>query len=206
MKARVRVVKFVVGIAVLMFVVGGVAHAGSNEPERIPTFSGQFSYTGQGSEALCFNPVGIGVLEDCSTSGVNVVPINLLDNGAGSSDSKGNSCISYTEADSLVLPVSNIPPLIQLGHSVSKVVSYDSATGTGDSSWTAYSGGQCHGATFDHTGATKVASGTSHFVVTADGSRVDSVTTSANTPSNAIASFSTTATSLRQTRSHLAEQ
>jgi hypothetical protein len=102
--------------------------------------------------------------------------------------------------------VNAIHPLIQLLHGVGKVVSYDSKTGTGDSSFTVYTGGQCDGATFDHTGATKIASGTDHFVVTADGSRIDFVTTSANTPSNAIASFSTSGTNLRQTRGELPEQ
>jgi hypothetical protein len=92
-----------------------------------------------------------------------------------------------------------------LFHIVGKVVSYDSTTGTGDSSFIAYSGGQCHGATFDHAGATKISSGTDHFVVTAGGSRIDFVTTSLNTPSSAIASFSTAGTNLRQTRDDLSE-
>jgi hypothetical protein len=83
---------------------------------------------------------------------------------------------------------------------VGKVVSYDSTTGIGDSSFTAYSGGQCNGPTFDANGATKIASGKNHFVVTAGGSRIDFVTTSVNTPSNAIASFSTSGTNLRQTK------
>jgi hypothetical protein len=169
-------------------------------PGGIPLPSGQFSDTAQGSQALCFNPTSPSpVLEDCSTSGVVVVPINLLENGAGSFDSAGNSCFTLTDADS-VLPVNAIHPLIQLLHSVGKVVSYDSTTGIGDFSFTAYSGGQCNGATFDDNGATKNATGTNHFVVTDGGSRIDLVTTSVNTPSNAIASFSTSGTLLRQTR------
>jgi hypothetical protein len=203
MKARVRVFKILAGIAVLMFVAGGVAHAGSNEPEEIPLPSGQFSDTFQGSQAICLNSVG--VLEDCNTSGVAVIPINILENGAGSIDSKGNSCFKVTDADS-VLPVNAVHPLVFLFHSVGKVVSYDSTTGTGDFSFIGYSGGQCHGATFDHTGATKGSSSTDHFVVTADGSRIDLVTTSANTPSNAIASFSTSGTLLRQTKDDLPER
>ncbi len=204
MKARVRVFKILAGIAVLTFVAGGVAPAGSNEPEEIPGPAGQFSDTAQGSQALCFNPTE-PVLEDCSTSGVVVIPINLLENGAGSIDSAGNSCFTVTDADS-ALPVNAIHPLIQVLHSVGKVINYDSTTGTGDSSFIAYSGGRCHGATFDHTGATKNASGTNHFVVTAGGSRIDLVTTSVNTPSNAIASFSTSGTLLMQTKGDLPEQ
>jgi hypothetical protein len=206
MKARVRVFRGLAGIAVLMFVAGGVAHAGSNEPEEIPLPSGQFSGTAQGSQALCFNPTSPSpVLKDCSTSGVVVVPINIVENGAGSFDSAGNFCFTLTDADS-VLPVNAIHPLIQLFVSVGKVVSYDSTTGIGDFSFTAYSGGQCHGATFDPTGATKDASGTNHFVVTAGGSRIDLVTTSVNTPSNAIASFSTSGTLLMQTKGDLPKQ
>jgi hypothetical protein len=199
--------------AVLLFILAGfaivagqkaVAAEGDGEPRGIPLPSGQFSDTAQGSQALCFNPTQ-PVLEDCSTSGVVVVPINLLENGAGSIDSAGNSCFTVTDADS-ALPVNAIHPLVQLLHSVGKVVSYDSTTGTGDSSFIAYSGGRCHGATFDHAGATKNASGTNHFVVTAGGSRVDLVTTSVNTPSNAVASFSTSGTLLMQTKGDLPEQ
>ena len=144
-------------------------------------------------------------MEDCTTSGVAVVPSNLLETGAGSIDSAGNSCFTVTDADS-ALPVNDIHPLVFLYHTVGKVVSYDSTTGIGDLSFTAYSGGQCHGPTFDPTGATKNASGTNHFVVTAGGSRIDLVTTSVNTPSNAIASFSTSGTLLMQTKGDLPEQ
>ena len=139
MKARVRVFKILAGIAVPMFVAGGVAHAGSNEPEEIPLPAGQFSNTAQGSQAICLNSVG--VLEDCSTSGAAVIPINILDNGAGSIDSKGNSCFTVTESDS-ALPVNAIPPVLFLFHTVGKVIRYDSATGIGDTSFS-YSGGQC---------------------------------------------------------------
>jgi hypothetical protein len=197
--------------AALLFILAGfaivagqkaVAAEGDGDPRGIPLPAGQFSETAQGSQAICLNSVG--VLEDCNTSGVAVIPINILENGAGSIDSKGNSCFTLTDADS-VLPVNAIHPLVFLGHSVGKVVSYDSTTGTGDSSFIAYSGGQCHGATFDHAGATKISSGTDHFVVTAGGSRIDFVTTSLNTPSSAIASFSTAGTNLRQTRDDLSE-
>jgi len=196
MKARYAVLLVMLaGFAI----VGGqkaVAAEGDGEPEGIPLPAGQFSDTAQGSQALCFNPTS-PVLEDCSTSGVVVVPINLLENGAGSFDSAGNFCFTLTDADS-VLPVNAIHPEVFLFHSVGKVVSYDSTTGIGDVSFTAYSGGQCHGATFDKTGATEASSGKSHFVVTAGGSRIDLVTTSINTPSNAIASFSTSGSLLRQ--------
>ena len=196
MKTRYAVLLFI--LAAFAIVAGQkVVAAGGGEPEGIPLPAGQFSDTFQGSQAICLNSVG--VLEDCNTSGVAVIRIDILENGAGSFDSKGNSCFTVTDADS-VLPVNAVHPLVFLFHSVGKVVSYDSTTGIGDFSFIGYSGGQCHGATFDRTGAPKGSSGTNHFVVTADGSRIDLVTTSADTPSNAIASFSTSGTLLRQTR------
>jgi hypothetical protein len=197
MKARYVVLLFVLAGFAIAAGQTAVAAKGGAGLEGIPLPSGQFSLTTQGTEALCFIP-GTETLEACSASGVLVVPITLLDNGAGSIDSAGNSCFQYTEVDT-VLPVNAIPPLVQHLQSVAKVTSYDSTTGTGDSSITVYSGGQCNGATFDSTGATELASGTEHFAVTAGSSRIDSITTSATSPASAIASFSISETFLKET-------
>jgi hypothetical protein len=192
--------------AVLLFMLAGfaiaagqtaVAAKGGAGSEGIPLPAGQFSYTSQGTEALCFIPDTI-TLEACSASGVLVAPVTLLDNGAGSIDSAGNSCFQYTEVDT-ALPVNAIPSLVQHLQIVGKATSYDSITETGDASFTVYSGGQCNGATFDNTGAIELASGTEHFAVTAGGSRIDSITTSATSPASAIASFSISETFLKQT-------
>src|SRR5713101_6999361 len=106
MKARYAVLLFILAGFAIVAGQKAVAAKGGGESEGIPFPAGQFSATVQGSEALCFNPAK-PVLEDCSTSGVVVVPINLLDNGAGSFDSAGNFCFTLTDADS-VLPVNAI--------------------------------------------------------------------------------------------------
>lgn len=196
MKARYAVLFVLAGFAIAAGQTAVAAKGGAG-PEGIPLPSGQFSFTTQGTEALCFIP-GTETSEACSTSGVLVVPITLLDTGAGSYDTVGNGCFQFTEVDT-VLPVNAIPPLVQHLQSVGNVTSYDSITGTGDVSFTVYSGGRCNGATFDSTGATELASGTEHFAVTAGGSRIDSITTSGTSPASAIASFSISETFLKQT-------
>jgi hypothetical protein len=80
---------------------------------------------------------------------------------------------------------------------VGKITSYDPRTGTGDKSETNYAGGQCHGATFDSTGATAVGTGASHFVVSNNAKRIDGVVTSLSTDPT-VSGFSVTLTFLRQ--------
>jgi hypothetical protein len=75
---------------------------------------------------------------------------------------------------------------------------YDPTTGTGDGSFTNYFGGTCHGATFDSTGATAVATGTYHFVASKGGKQIDAVVTSLTNSVGSFGGFSITATVLRQ--------
>jgi hypothetical protein len=142
------------------------------EQQGIPLPTGPYSSTLQGSLAICLNPRTF-TEESCSTSGVLVVPLSVLDNGAITEDTQGNNCATLTEVDSN-LPVDASPPTVTPNeHVVGKVLDYDSATGTGDGSFTTYIGGTCNGATFDSTGATQISSGTDHFVVTDRGKRID---------------------------------
>ncbi|HEV8715285.1 MAG TPA: hypothetical protein VGX03_20945 [Candidatus Binatia bacterium] len=78
-----------------------------------------------------------------------------------------------------------------------KITSYDPRTGTGDKSETNYAGGQCHGASFDKTGATAVGTGSSHFAVSNHGKRIDGMVTSLSTDPT-VSGFSVPFTFLRQ--------
>jgi hypothetical protein len=189
-------------LAVFAAVLSQKAIAGKGESGGggIPLPAGQFSSTLQGSFAICLNPTTFA-LESCSTSGVLAIPLSLLDNGAVTGDAAGNSCTTFTEVDS-DLPVDASPPSVTANeHSVGTLLNYDSTTGTGDASFTGYTGGTCNGATFDSTGATEVSSGTFHFVVSEGGNRFDDVITKLTNGTGSIGDFSLSGAALRQTRS-----
>ena len=163
MKTRYAVL---VMLAVFAAVLSQKAIAGKGESGGggIPPSVGQSSQTLQGSLAVCLNSTTFAQVS-CSTAGVAVFPISVLINGVVTGDAS-ISCASVTEVDS-DLPVDASPPIVTANeHSTGNVLNYDSTTGTGDLSFTGYIGGTCNGATFDSTGATKLSSGTAHFVVT----------------------------------------
>lgn len=202
MKTRYAVLLVV--LAAFAAVLSQKAIAGKGEDNRgqgrIPLRAGQFSSTTQGSFALCLNPTTFA-LESCSTSGVLVIPQSHLENGVTNVDASGNSCATSTAVNS-DLPVDVFPPSVITNlHSVNKLLNYNSMTGIGDGSFTGYTGGVCHGATFDSTGATEVSSGTFQIVVTDDGKRIDILTTGLTNPNGSIGSFSLSGTDLRQTPS-----
>jgi hypothetical protein len=109
--------------------------------------------------------------------------------GNETNDKKGNSCETYTETDS-DLPPDLSPPFVAVFHTVGTVKSYDPATGSGDGTFTSYSGGKCVGASFNSTGATVNITGTFHFVVGKDGKRVDFLATSLTDPIGGVGDFS----------------
>ena len=167
--------------------------------DGIPLPAGRFSATNQGSEAECLNPAN-GQPESCSTKGVLVVPLNVLQTGALTRDGTGKACVAATAVFS-ALPVNATPPTVLAIHVKLKVLNYAPATGTGDESFTVYIGGACDGATFKSDGATKIASGAAHFVVSDDGNRVDDVFTAlTGAPGQIeIGAFSVSGIELRQT-------
>ena len=81
------------------------------EQEGIPLPAGHFSYTEQGSAAECLNPTS-GAPESCSASGVRVVPVSVLENGAETRDGTGNVCETEVAVVS-TLPVNASPPTVQ---------------------------------------------------------------------------------------------
>jgi hypothetical protein len=184
----------VVGLAALVAVSSQQAIAGGHSGIPLPV--GQFSTTTQGSLAICLNPTSFAT-EACSTSGVLVFPLSVLSNGSLTSDKTGNSCSTETEVDS-ALPVGSSPPTVTTNeHSVNQLLTYNSSTGIGDWSFTLYVGGSCNGAAFDSTGASEIANGTLHFVVT-DRKRTDIMITTLTNPSASVGAFSLSATDLSQ--------
>jgi hypothetical protein len=196
MKARYGVLSVI--LASFAVVMSQKMVAADDESSRIPLPVGKFSITGQGSLAICLNPSNPSSQEACTTSGALVVPLSVLDNGAGALDSSGNACFTFTEVDAN-LSVDASPPLVTPNeHVVGTMPNYDSTTGTGDGSFTGYVGGKCNGASFDDTGATKLSSGTDHFVVTSGGSRIDFLITGLTNATSSIGDFSFSGTELRQ--------
>ena len=161
--------------------------------------AGQFSFTSQGSFAICLDPSTFAQ-EPCTTGGALVLPLTVLDNGASVFDEFGNSCTTYTQVDT-DLPADASPPSVTANiHIAGKPLDYDSSTGIGDNSITGYTGGSCNGATFDSSGATEIYRATGHFVVSEGGNRLDSIITALTNPANSIGAFSASGTDLRQTR------
>jgi hypothetical protein len=167
---------------------------------QIPLPVGQFSVMLQGPIASCWNFFPGGVPEPCSTSGVVVVPLSVLDLGTLTRDGAGNACSAHIGVLS-TLPVGAVPSTVIADYTSITVTKYDPVTGTGDESWISYMGGACNGAIFNKTGATQITSGTFHFVVTNDGNRIDSLFTSVTgTPGFLlVGGFSGTTTEFRQT-------
>lgn len=172
--------------------------AGSEEGTSLHKLAGTYAFTGHGSVAVCLDQQTFSLVQ-CGTAGSIVVAFTSQAVGGQTFDAKGNSCATFTETE-VSSPVGASPTTVVEFHSVGKVTSYDPTTGTGDASFTNYSGGKCKDSTFDSTGATVTVSGTNHFAVSNSGKRIDFVTTSLSltTPVvGAIGGFSISFTALR---------
>jgi hypothetical protein len=157
----------------------------------IPQPKGQFAETASGSFAICLDPTSFKD-QACSTPGVLVVPLTLQAEAIITSDKAGNSCASLVEVDS-DLPVDITAPFVSTNeHITGTTTKYDSSTGSGDGSFTGYTGGSCNGASFDNTGAMQISSGTVHFIVSEQGKRLDFLITSLTNPNASIGDFSVT--------------
>ena len=111
-------------------------------------------------------------------------------------DREGNAYATYTvtASDS---PLAASPPFVGVFSAVSKITNYDPRTGTGDKTGIGYSGGQCHGASFDSTGATVTGTSVERIAVSNHGKRIDSVATSLGSDPT-VGGFSLFVTLLRQ--------
>jgi hypothetical protein len=156
---------------------------------NIPLRAGQFSNVTTGSLAICLNAT-LTVEVACTSKGAVAFPLTVLNIGNGTGDAQGNLCISSVETDTSI-PPNIFPPIVTPNeHTVGKITDYDPHTGTGDDTFTGYAGGHCNGASFVKDGATKLSSGTGHFVVSENGNRVDGLATKLTNPIGSIGDFS----------------
>jgi hypothetical protein len=181
----------------LLFGMLAVAALATSAGAQIPEPSGQYSIARHGSLALCLNPAANYAAESCSASGVFVYPVTNIAVGSITYAS-GKGCGTDTEVFN-ALPPSALPASPNPETVVVKVTNYSSTTGIGTASYTGYSGGSCHGASFDSRGATDIASGSLQFVVTEGGRRVEITFTQLTNPTKSLGSVSLFDTDLKQT-------
>jgi len=163
----------------------------------LEALAGTYALTAQGSVFFCLVPTPPFPPAKCGSPGSIGVPLGALQVGTITYDIAGNWCATFTETDT-VLPVDAFSHTVSEFNAVGKTTSYDPVTGTGEDNFTGYSGGQCHGATFDSTGATAGSTGTEHFVVSDRTKRIDYVVTSLTNPAGSIGGVSFSDTVLRQ--------
>jgi hypothetical protein len=155
--------------------------------------AGKFATAFQGSITVCF---GLSGPENCSTAGAKTLILNNVLVGQSTQDKDGDSCGTATITEAT--PGSPLPPLVVIVQGVSKVTSYDPATGSGDSSFTFYAGGKCIGSKFDSTGATVTSTGTAHFAASDNGERFDAVITTSTDSVGDIGAFNEGGFELKQ--------
>jgi hypothetical protein len=178
------------------------ALAGGNEGIPLSIFAGNYTVTAQGSATICFNS-DFSATVSCLGPPVATTTDseNFVNVGQGTIDDNGNSCSTYTNTGGF--PFSPEPPSVTVINNVTKNTNYDPTTGTGDSSFTEYTGGTCSGSTFDSSGATVLDTGTEHFVGSADGKRIDVVTTTLVNQAKDIGAFNGFGVALRQSGGHM---
>jgi hypothetical protein len=165
----------------------------AQETSATSPLSGQFSEARQGSLAICLN-AKTGDQEACSTTGVAVVPLSDIANGS-IDFSSGIGCGTDTEVLN-TLPPSDSPPTLNPETVVVKQLTYESSTGIGTASYTAYLGGSCKGASFVSKGAKEEVAGTAQFVLTDGGNQLDIVITALQSPIKSLGSVSLADTDL----------
>jgi hypothetical protein len=175
-------------MAVLIMVPLFLAQQKGLAAEGIPLPTGTFAMRGTGSIAICLDPATFKE-QACTTKGV-VDVFTVLQVGTLTADQEGNICQTIVETDSS-LPLDTTPPLVTRNNNfVGTVTKYEPKTGTGDASFTGYSGGTCRGAIFDATGATQTGTGTTHFVASENGKRIDTLITSLANSTDSVGDFS----------------
>lgn len=186
--------------ATLLLGLGVLVAAGSQrataESGGIPSPIGQFTNNITGSFALCLNPKSFA-FESCSKPGVLVLPFSFNAIGSETRDAIGG-CVTRTNVSTPLPPSVQPTNIDDKFHLTLKITNYDPATGVGDESTSGYDGGRCIGAKFNKTGATLTSTGTTHFVVSQDGTRIDGLTTTFKNTTDSIGSFSFNNVDLKQ--------
>jgi hypothetical protein len=130
---------------------------------------GVYTVKSVGFETLCIN--------GCTSALPLLLPLNFAADAQGTVDEAGNTCAVATSASSPVNGSASgafvFTKIITGG-----VTSFDPATGQADVYFYEYKGGSCNGASFDGRGATLVATGTNHLVISESGNRIDALATS----------------------------
>jgi hypothetical protein len=156
--------------------------------------TGKYATTGQGSVTVCFKP-DFSATEPCSTKGVVAISGNSQSVGQVTTDLNSNCSTNTT---TFGFPGDPSPTIGSVAIGVTKLISYDPATGSGDLSFTNYTGGKCVGSKFDSTGATVLNTGTAHFVVSNGGERSDTILTTLTDPVGDLGAFNLSGSTLKQ--------
>ncbi len=170
------------------------AIAGNAAKIALPT--GQFAVTTQGSLAVCINAKTY-VEVPCSKQDALSLPLTFMAGGVETWDATGKTCATAMTVLSASPPNAS-PPNISHTQVIKMITNYDPTTGTGDASFTEWSGGTCAGATFDKTGATVVSTGSVHFIVSQGGQRINVFTTGLTNSAGSIGTFSLSDVLLKQ--------
>jgi hypothetical protein len=166
------------------------------EAQNIPQPNARYSIARHRSLTLCSNP-STNAPEACTASGAVVAPVSDIATGS-ITYSSGFDCGTDTEVFNSI-PPSASTPMLNPETIVIKVTNYNSTTGIGTDTYTAYSGGSCTGAAFDSSGATEEVTGTLEFVVTEGGKQVNVAITQLQSRINSLGSVSLFDTDLKQT-------
>jgi hypothetical protein len=162
--------------AVVLGLSRGKAAAQGRRDTPPAKLSGSYSVKGTGVEDICFRS-GSGAAVDCSSSGASVLPITVLFVGQNTRDVNGNQCSTFTQVLSGLPALSSLDPSDTGVHLVLRTVSYNPATGTGDTVGGIFDGGRCSGTTFFTDGATQLGSVHTHFAASKGGDVIESIVT-----------------------------
>ena len=162
----------------------------SHERFSLADQRGVYTVKSVGFETLCIN--------GCTAALPLLVPLNFAADAEGTIDQAGNYCAVATSSSS---PVSGSPSgaFVFTKIMTGGVTSFDPATGQADVTFSEYRGGNCSGASFDGRGATLIATGTNHLVISESGNRMDILLTSYVSGSGKIGGVVNITTLIKQT-------
>lgn len=151
-----------------------------------------------GTDKLVYNPKTFAA-ESCAAKDALIVGFTVASIGQTTASGAGNSC--DTAVNGYFDVGDPTPSTSQVQYTAATTINFNSATQTGNVSFTNWTGpGTCKGATFvPGKGATIIATGTAHFVISMKGARADSIITSyTNVPKGSNGAFLLTGTNLLQ--------
>ena len=189
----------VVMLLMFGFTLPGLAKA-SSSGRPLKSLAGTYSYTAHGNFGYCLESPSFTVEVSCTNPEAVAFPITEVDVGQGTRDANGHSCTTITGTDSDLTPGTSAT-LVGQGYDVDTITSYDPTTQSGDESYIFYSSssGKCVGAKFVSSGTPVIeATGTYHFVFSANGTRDDFMFTAFTDPVGGVADFAWSGTDLQQ--------